>query len=72
MIKPSIIKEALSSTNSIKWKDAIKSEINSLIKNHTWDLVKRPQNYWVVLSKWVFKIKTDGRYKAQLITRGCM
>jgi hypothetical protein len=34
-IKPSTIKEALSSTDSIKWKDAIKSEINSLIKNHT-------------------------------------
>jgi hypothetical protein len=34
-IKPSIIKEALSSTDSMKWKDAIKSEMNSLIKNHT-------------------------------------
>ena len=35
LIEPSIIKEALSSTDSIKWKDAIKLEINSLIKNHT-------------------------------------
>jgi hypothetical protein len=41
-IEPSTIKEALSSTDSMKWKDAIKSEMNSLIKNHAWDLVKRP------------------------------
>ena len=58
-----------------KWKEAIKSELNSLGMFHTWKLTKRPLNQSVVSCKWVFLVKyeTDGRpecFKARLVARG--
>jgi hypothetical protein len=53
-----------------KWKVAIKEEMASLRKNHTWDLVKRSKARNVVSCKWVFKVKSSGRYKARLVARG--
>lgn len=59
-----------------EWEKAIKEELRSLEKNHTWDLVDLPAGKRVISSKWVFKIKhkADGsvdRYKARLVAKGC-
>ena len=50
-------------------------ELDTLHKNHTWDMVDLPPGQSVVGCRWVYKIKTrvDGsveRYKARLIAKG--
>ena len=50
-------------------------EMDSLIKNKTWEEVDRPTGRTVVDCKWVYKIKqkADGsveRYKARLVGKG--
>jgi hypothetical protein len=58
-----------------KWKDAIRSEWNSLMKRGTWKLVKLPHGRTAIKSGWVFKLKRDRdgnvcRYKARLVAKG--
>jgi hypothetical protein len=75
MGEPETYKEAIESLDSEKWMDAMNSEIQSMERNQTWDLVKLPQGRKVVDCKWVFKIKPGdqnrpARYKARLCARG--
>ena len=64
--------------NSLKgslWKEAIKSEIDSILQNHTWELVDLPSGSKPLGYKWIFKrkMKTDGtidKYKARLVIKG--
>jgi len=56
------------------WKEAIKSEIDSLESNKTWKLTDLPKGCTSISSKWIFekKLMTDGsieRYKARLVIR---
>ena len=39
------------------WKEAMKSEIEALVLNKTWDLVETPLNVKPIGCKWVYKIK---------------
>lgn len=53
----------------------MKSEIESLYKNKTWTLVKKPPNRNIISTKWIFKIKKDGegqiiKYEARLVAKG--
>lgn len=73
---PNTVNEALNSENSLKWKEAMNVEYNSLIKNKTWQLVDKPINGNIIGCKWVFalKRKPDGsieKYKARLVAHGC-
>ena len=57
------------------WKEAIKSEIDSILHNRTWKLVDLPPYCKPFSSKWVFKRKrkVDGsidKYKAGLVIKG--
>ena len=50
-------------------------EYNSIMTNHIWEVVPRPQNRSVVRSKWIYKIKyvVDGsveKYKARFVVKG--
>uniref|UniRef100_A0A1Y1M571 Integrase catalytic domain-containing protein n=1 Tax=Photinus pyralis TaxID=7054 RepID=A0A1Y1M571_PHOPY len=74
-IDPNTYEEAIQSTEGEQWKIAMDDEYNSLIKNHTWDLVNPPDDQQVIDNRWVFKVKlnTDAsvdRYKARLVIRG--
>lgn len=74
--EPITIKEALSSPNAEKWRNAMNEELNSLQENQTWELVKLPHGRKPISSKWVFKVKRDAngqinRYKARLVIKGC-
>ncbi len=73
--EPQSIEEAMDGQDSVHWKNAIDSEMDSLVKNGTWELTDLPVGKSTVGSKWVFKKKrgADGivnRYKARLVAQG--
>ena len=72
---PLTIEEALPALDSLKWKEAIKEELDSIIKNDVWELVELPKNRKAIGSKWILKrkFKCDGsieKYKARLVAKG--
>ena len=54
---PLTIEEALSALDSLKWKEAIKEELDSIIKNDVQELVELPKNRKAIGSKWILKRK---------------
>jgi hypothetical protein len=72
---PSTIKEAYSSPDADLWKEAVRSEIDSIMSNGTWEVVDRPYGCQPIGCKWIFKkkLRPDGtieRYKARLVAKG--
>jgi hypothetical protein len=72
---PSTIEEAYSSPDVDFWKEAIRSEMDSIMSKATWEVVEGPYGCKPIGSKWVFKkkLRPDGtieRYKARLIIKG--
>ena len=72
---PKTYKEAMSSRDSIFWKDAINEEMDSIMFNHTWEIVDLPPGSKAIGCKWVFRKKyhTDGTlntFKARLVAKG--
>jgi hypothetical protein len=70
-----IIVEAFVSPDTDDWKEAVRSEMNSILSNRTWELVDQPYGYKPMGCKWVFKKKfmPDGtihKYKARLVAKG--
>jgi hypothetical protein len=74
--EPSTFKEAINDpVHGKAWKEAIKSELDSLAKNKTFVLRKRRREMRPITCKWVFKFKYDLtgriiRHKARLVARG--
>src|SRR5271155_3881687 len=74
--EPATVKEAINHPERGKqWEKAIQDEVNSHLKNHTWDIVPRPRNRQVVSNKFAFKHKKNEvarivRLKARLVARG--
>lgn len=52
----------------------MKEEMESLKKNHTWDLVCLPAGKKALHNQWVYRIKKENdrllRYNAQLVVKG--
>jgi hypothetical protein len=75
---PTTLHQAMKRSDAGLWKDAMRSEYNSLLKHGTWKLVTRPANLHVIPCKWVFKTKPvkNGaglemqKYKARLVAKG--
>lgn len=73
---PKTYKEAVHDPQyGVKWKEAIREELVSLIDNSTWKVVVPPKGTNIVSSKWVFTVKTTQaggveRFKARLVARG--
>ena len=62
-------------SKSSEWKEAMKEEYESIIKNNTWDLVKLPHGKQPIGCRWLFKLKfkADGsidKHKARLVAKG--
>jgi hypothetical protein len=75
MIHQETIEEAFCSPDADLWKEAIRSEMDSIMSNRTWEVVERPYGCKPIGCKWVFKkkIRPDGtieRYKARLVVKG--
>ncbi|KAJ4703293.1 Retrovirus-related Pol polyprotein from transposon TNT 1-94 [Melia azedarach] len=74
--EPSTYKEAVTCTESTQWLAAMGDEMESLHKNQTWELTKRPRDRKIVTCKWVYKKKegetsVEGiKYKARVVARG--
>ncbi|KAK9680194.1 hypothetical protein QE152_g39277 [Popillia japonica] len=54
---PQTLEECQMRPDSNHWKEAIESEMESLIKNDTWTLVRRPENAKIISCRWLFKVK---------------
>ena len=72
---PTTIAEAYSSIDADLWKEAVQSEMDSIMSNGTWEVVDRPYGCKPVGCKWVFKkkMRPDGtveKYKARLVAKG--
>ncbi|CAI7753023.1 unnamed protein product [Closterium sp. NIES-54] len=73
--EPATLKEALESSDAEEWKKAMESELKSIEENDTWELVELPEGRNAIMSKWLFKIKSDAdgnieRYKSRLVAKG--
>ncbi|GJZ71899.1 retrotransposon protein, putative, ty1-copia subclass [Tanacetum coccineum] len=73
--EPANYKEAMTSPEAAKWKEVMKSEIQSMYDNQVWNLVDTTPGLKMVGCKWFFKKKTDmdGKvhtYKARLVAKG--
>jgi len=73
--EPTSFQEAIDSPNSKEWMDAMRDEMDSMMRNHVWELVDLPSGRKSIGNKWVFKIKrrADGmidKFKAQLVAKG--
>ncbi|KAJ4715506.1 Retrovirus-related Pol polyprotein from transposon TNT 1-94 [Melia azedarach] len=55
--EPSTYKEAVTCTESTQWLAVMGDEMESLHKNQTWELTKRPRDRKIVTCKWVYKKK---------------
>lgn len=64
--------EAVNGPDGENWKKAVEEEKMSLEKNGTWEVVnpEKVKNTKILTSKWVFRQKDDGRFKARLVVRG--
>jgi hypothetical protein len=72
---PKTITEAYSSPDADYWKEVVRSEMNSIMSNVTWEVVERPYGCKRVGCKWVLKKKfrpdgTIDKYKARLVAKG--
>ena len=71
---PTTIAEAYASTDADDWKEAVQSEMDSILYNGTWELTERPYGCKPVGCKWVFKkkLRLDGtieKYKVRLVAK---
>jgi hypothetical protein len=58
-----------------EWRNTVNEEYDSLMKNHTWELVEFFENKVPIGSKWLYKskFKADGsidKYKERLVAKG--
>ena len=73
--EPQSFKEANSTPEVPFWKEAVNSEIESILQNHTWELVDFSPSCKPLGYKWIFKkkLKASGsidKYKARLVVKG--
>ena len=73
--EPQMFQEAMSTPHAPYWKEAIDNEIDSILSNHTWELIDLPKGHKAIENKWVLKIKSKAdriieRYKAHLVAKG--
>ncbi|CAJ2662759.1 unnamed protein product [Trifolium pratense] len=73
---PSTFREAMASQEKERWMGAMMEEMESLQKNHTWELVQLPKGKRAIGCKWVYKRKPavtekEGeKFKARLVAKG--
>jgi hypothetical protein len=72
---PTSITEAYASSDADDWKETVRSEMDSILSNETWELSELPFGCKPIGRKWMFKkkLRPDGiinKYKARLVAKG--
>lgn len=72
MTKPSSFEEGV---QPLIWIDAMVEEYDSIVRNYVWDVVSRLEDKFVVISRWLYKVKqaVDGsveKHKYRFLARG--
>jgi hypothetical protein len=72
---PKTYRDAMNSVNRHQWKKSMEDEIDSIVKNDTWELTHLPKGRKAIGLKWVYKTKRDengniSRYKSRLVVKG--
>ncbi|KAI0993828.1 Retrovirus-related Pol polyprotein from transposon TNT 1-94, partial [Podosphaera aphanis] len=68
---PQTYKEAINGINSTDWKNAINEELQSLQEKKVFSPVTHvPHGRKPIGFRWVFTVKSDGRFKARLVAQG--
>ncbi|KAL0328285.1 UNVERIFIED_CONTAM: Retrovirus-related Pol polyprotein from transposon TNT 1-94 [Sesamum calycinum] len=72
---PVTFKDVMASSEAKQWKEAVKSEMDSIVSNGTWVLIDLPPRCTTIGCKWIFKkkLKPDGsidKFKARLVAKG--
>ena len=67
--------EAMVDPDSVKWQEAMESEIESMRENQVWNLIDPPDGVKTIEYKWIYKKKKDmdGKvhiHKARLVAKG--
>ncbi|GJR71830.1 retrotransposon-related protein [Tanacetum coccineum] len=73
--EPTSYREVVTSSEGPRWKKSIKSEIDYILQNQTWERVDLPPGCKPIDYKWIFKkkMKVDGtvdKYKTRLVIKG--
>ena len=75
---PQSLREAFSRPTAAKWREAVNSEIESLLKHKCYEVIDAlPPGAKAILTTWVFVVKVNGdgvpvKHKARLCVRGDM
>lgn len=74
-MEPQTIQEVSQRMDKLQWEEAMKEEIEKLIRRNTWKVVQKPDGVNIVGSKWVFRLKKDVNgnvtsYRARLVAQG--
>ena len=71
--EPECYDEVVQVDTKIKWESTMQDEMDSLLKNKTWDLCKLPAGKKVLQNKWVYRLKEEdgGKqiFKARLVVK---
>ena len=67
--------EAMVDPDSVKWQEAMESEIESMRENQVWNLIDPPDGVKIIECKWIYKKKKDMDvnvhiHKARLVAKG--
>ena len=73
--EPTSYQEAINSSDSKKWLEAMKSKMQSMYDNQVWTLIDPTDGLKTIGCKWVFKKKTDvdgnvHSFKVRLVIKG--
>ena len=72
--EPECYQEAMQVETRNKWEQGMNEEMDSLVRNQTWDSVQFPVENRALQNKWVYRLKEDNggkkRYKARLFEKG--
>ncbi|CAB1098028.1 unnamed protein product [Ectocarpus sp. CCAP 1310/34] len=65
-------KQAMASPQATQWEKVMRKELDSLNDHEVSDLIpfSVPAGYSIIGTRWVYRVKTDGRFKARVVVQG--